>query len=287
MATSPPLASAPVASAGSPTGSAVSGGSSSLSSASVSMGMGGTAMQQNSIKSTSHKPSQPTVLAPHYSPYHTRSTPNLTTGSASGSSPALLSPTASPAANFTLRNDARLEGTPCIETLEPLMHAASSSTPITPTKTRRNPGVSAVNIERDLNDATPQSRSGSSVEGILLQSGGAEKVNIGANIHSVGPGSYKDLGHRKGTRSTKGKDVDYGDRFIPQRSNIDLVASYSLLPDGPEATAGFVPSGIYGEGIAASMNARRLGMERNRKRTLMAEGEGLRGKCSSLDSDYS
>lgn len=167
------------------------------------------------------------------------------------------------------------------------MHAASSSTPITPTKTRRNPGVSAVNIERDLNDATPQSRSGSSVEGILLQSGGAEKVNIGANIHSVGPGSYKDLGHRKGTRSTKGKDVDYGDRFIPQRSNIDLVASYSLLPDGPEATAGFVPSGIYGEGIAASMNARRLGMERNRKRTLMAEGEGLRGKCSSLDSDYS
>lgn len=69
-------------------------------------------------------------------------------------------------------------------------------------------------------------------------------------------------------------------RFIPQRSNNDLHASYTLLPDGPEATSGYVPSGIYGEGMAASMNARRAEMERSRKRAMMAEGDGLRGEST-------
>ena len=69
-------------------------------------------------------------------------------------------------------------------------------------------------------------------------------------------------------------------RFIPQRSNNDLHASYTLLPDGPEATSGYVPSGIYGEGMAASNNARRAEMERSRKRAMMAEGDGLRGELS-------
>ena len=66
-------------------------------------------------------------------------------------------------------------------------------------------------------------------------------------------------------------------RFIPQRSNNDLHAAYTLLPDGPEATSGFVPSGIYGEGLAASINARRAEVDRSRKRSMMAEGDGIRG----------
>lgn len=82
----------------------------------------------------------------------------------------------------------------------------------------------------------------------------------------------------QGLRDRSGRSDLASVRFIPQRSNNDLHASYTLLPDGPEATAGYVPSGIYGEGLAASISARRAELDRSRKRSMMAEGDGVRGK---------
>jgi hypothetical protein len=68
--------------------------------------------------------------------------------------------------------------------------------------------VSSRSPERETSGAgLAKYRSGYSVEGILMQSGGADKVNI------TGTGTLGGLGTRTGAgRNVKGKGVDYGDR---------------------------------------------------------------------------
>ena len=65
--------------------------------------------------------------------------------------------------------------------------------------------VSSRSPEREIGMA--KYRSGYSVEGILMQSGGADKVNTTVT------GTLGGMGTRVGSgRNVKGKGVDYGDR---------------------------------------------------------------------------
>ena len=217
--------SAPVASSGGPAGVSTSGlgivgaimhgsmpASGSGSSSSVNSNVGNATAHPGFVKPSPHGATHPH----HYSPYHTRSTPNLTTGSTSAScSPVLLSPTGSPAigsaAGFrdTPRSaNPKDAGLP--EIIEPIVYGAADgeTRPVTPTRNRKAGPVLSKSPERDLpapGTGTAKYRAGLSVEGILMQSGGADKVNTGA----IGSGGL--MGTR-GMRSVKGKGVDYGDR---------------------------------------------------------------------------
>lgn len=179
----------------------------------------GNGIQQGTLKASQHSASS---HSHHYSPYHTRSTPNLTTGSTSTSgSPVLLSPTGSPVIGpqpgfrDTPRPANQNQKEPDLaELVEPVifggsaMMAGGEPRPVTPTRNRRGGPILSKSPERDLPGhamGTAKYRAGLSVEGILMQSGGADKVNTG------GIGSGGMMGTR-GTRSVKGKGVDYGDR---------------------------------------------------------------------------
>ena len=177
---------------------------------------------------SSSRPPPPPQQSHHFSPYHTRSTPNLTAGSTSGSSPILLSPGTSPvlgpppqlrepsssssSSSRGVQFSTGAKGVSTRDTHEPLNHGEP---PSTPTKTQRATGgglaavaVSSRSPERETSGAgMAKYRSGYSVEGILMQSGGADKVN------TTGTGTLGGLGTRNGSgRNAKGKGVDYGDR---------------------------------------------------------------------------
>ena len=201
-------------------GSLSASGSGASSSVNSSNAGNGSMQSGGNLKSSPHATSHPH----HYSPYHTRSTPNLTTGSTSAScSPVLLSPAGSPVIgppagirDTHQRNSHIQKETGLPEIVEPIVYGSTGEArPVTPNRNRRFGPVLSKSPERDLpgpGTGTAKYRAGLSVEGILMQSGGADKVNTNAN-GLMGQGGM--TGTRNGgTRNAKGKGVDYGDRSV-------------------------------------------------------------------------
>jgi hypothetical protein len=161
---------------------------------------------------------KPPSIAHHFSPYHTRSTPNLTAGSTSGSSPVLLSPSTSPVLGLgpNLRESStrsnQYGAKDVVHIAEPSEPGIYGEPPCTPTRNRRSghPANTPKSPERETG-MTPKYRAGYSVEGILMQSAGADKVNTNGNGLAAA-GTLVGMGTRSGSRSVKGKGVDYGDR---------------------------------------------------------------------------
>jgi hypothetical protein len=196
-------------------GSLSASGSGASSNVNSSNAGNGSMQSGGNLKSSPHATSHPH----HYSPYHTRSTPNLTTGSTSAScSPVLLSPAGPPAGirDTHQRNSHIQKETGLPEIVEPIVYGSTGEArPVTPNRNRRFGPVLSKSPERDLpgpGAGTAKYRAGLSVEGILMQSGGADKVNTNAN-GLMGQGGM--TGTRNGgTRNAKGKGVDYGDRSV-------------------------------------------------------------------------
>jgi hypothetical protein len=137
----------------------------------------------------------------HYSPYHTRSTPHLTNTSSgsSSNSPLVLTPSGSSSGlpAVSLREKSTL-GKPRRSIHSPAASSSLSSfappLPLTHTPSE---------LRNSETGSVPKYRSGLSVEGILMQSSAADKVNTARNGGFMGMGG-------KG----KGKGIDYGDRSV-------------------------------------------------------------------------